>query len=648
MALNIRRSRAAVVALTAAMAVVSLGPAFPAVAAGYTATAGPWSTPVALTGAGGRQSLIDVKVAGDGTAFALWRDQAADAATWELRVAVKPAESGTWTPAHTLLTDTGKNAEALLAVTADGHGVVTWRTGDGTDVVAVAATWDPAAGQWSDPATLATWHGLDMSTPRLAAAADGTLTAVWDQGDGLRNYQLMASTRAPGAQAWSAPKPLGSVSTASVQDIALAVAPDGAATAGWEEYDQFTGERIIRTSTRPSANGTWSGAAVLPGSGSPSGDVQVTMDAKDSTTVMWGNGGDLKSTTRTSPTGSWSAPQIAVADIEDGDNSGPLTAPNGDITYVWTHWSAGAGTPIVQAVTRTAGTRTWSAPKTLSTGYVEGQVSASIGADGTVHVVWPQTPSINNGNDHYLQWAVRVNGTWSKAATLDSTPVADVPDDDALTGEVAAGPDGRATVVWRKATYESSGRTSQMWAQSQTLLAKPQITAKAAVSGTARAGSRLTCSAAWSGYHATAAWSWLRDGKVVSGATGKTWTLTSADYQHKVACRITVGNGAGSVNSTSPALAVTVGPALKATAVPSVRGTAKVGYKLTAVHGTWSPAATSYSYRWKRNGASISGATKSTYVAAKADRGKKITVTVIAHRTGWTSGSATTRPVTVR
>jgi hypothetical protein len=306
--------------------------------------------------------------------------------------------------------------------------------------------------------------------------------------------------------------------------------------------------------------------------------------------------------------------------------------------------------PIVQAVTRSASTGAWSAPKTLSTGYVNWQVDASIGADGTVQVVWPQTPSIDNGNDHYLEWAVRVGGTWSKATALNATPVADVPDMDALTGEVAAGPDGRATVLGRTAVYApgSSDRyTSQVWSRSQTLLTKPQITSKATVSGTARTGSKLTCSAGWSGYNTTVAWSWLRDGKVISGATSKTHTLTSDDYTHKVSCKVTVSNGAGSVNSASPAVTVAVGSSLKATKAASISGTAKVGYRLTAAHGTWSPTATSYSYSWKRNGKTITGATKSTYVLVKADKGQKITVTVTAHRYGWTNGSSTTASVTV-
>ncbi|MFK0151426.1 hypothetical protein ACIQVK_04985 [Streptomyces sp. NPDC090493] len=658
MALSIPRPRVVVAACAVATAAaLAVGTALPATAAGYPASAGPFGAAVGLTGTDGRQSLIDVKVAGNGTAFALWRNQAAGASTWDVQAAVRPAGSDTWSAPHTLFTSTDASAAAELTVTADGHAETAWRTGTYTDgsLALVSAGWNPATGLWSDPVTLTSYAGLDLAMPQLAAAADGTVTAVWTEGDGYSEYEAMTATLTPGAAAWSAPERLGSFSSGYIGQISLAVAPDGAATTVWDAWDRTTDSNVDSIVTRTTAGGDWSSPAALPGADGQSTDVQVSMAAGGATTVLWQgatNGVEtLKSRTRPTPTGNWGAVQTAVPVLQANDDSGPLTAPNGDVTYVWAGWSGSAGVPIVQTVTRSASTGAWSAPKTLSTGYVDWQVDASIGADGTVQVVWPQTPGIDNGDDHYLEWAVRTGGTWSKATALDATPVADVPDMDALTGEVAAGPDGRATVLARTAVYApgTAGRyTSQVWSRSQTLLAKPAVTKKAAITGTARSGSKLTCSATWSGYNATATWSWLRDGRAISGATAATRTLTSDDYTHKISCKVTVRNGAGSVDSTSPAVTAAVGPALKATQAPSRSGTATVGHKLTAAHGTWSPAATSYSYSWKRGGKAISGATKSTYVLVKADKGQKITVTVTAHRHGWTNGSATTAPVTVR
>ena len=655
---RIRRPRTAALVLTTAVAAVTaLAPAIPAAAAGYTTAAGPWSAATALTGADGRQTLIDVKTAGDGTTFALWRDRAADGTHWDYDVAVKAAGSDAWGASHTLATGRESTSPAVLTVTPTGQAVVTWVEGgdvDG-DLAAVAATWTPAEGSWSEPIPITSYpNGTYLGLPRLASAADGTLTAVWQQGE-YDDYKVMTATRASGATTWSTAQPLASVTTGSVYDLAVAVAPDGSATVVWDVYDQVTdgNPHAVFTATRATAGGSWSDAAVLPGVGHTDGVVQVTSDAKGATTVLWrganttGTGTDLNSVTRASPSASWGDVQTAVASFDYRDGSDPLAAPNGDLTYVWVGWSSTDGEPVVRSVTRSASTGTWSVPKTLSTGYVTWDVDASIGADGTVQVVWPQTPSIDNGNDHYLQWAVRADGAWSRATALNSEPVADVSSTEALSGEIAAGPDGRATVLARKAVG-SGDYTSQVSAQWQTLLTKPAITSKARLSGTVRTGSKVTCDAAWTGTGAKVAWSWLRDGTVVSGATGKTRTLTASDYKHKVSCRATVTNNSGSARSTSATVTVAVGPALKTTKAATITGTAKVGSKLTVAHGTWSPTATSYTYVWKRDGKTVTGATKSTYVPVKADKGHKITAKVTAKRYGWTNGSATTAAVTVR
>ncbi|MDN5717151.1 MAG: hypothetical protein L0G89_07930 [Janibacter sp.] len=77
------------------------------------------------------------------------------------------------------------------------------------------------------------------------------------------------------------------------------------------------------------------------------------------------------------------------------------------------------------------------------------------------------------------------------------------------------------------------------------------------------------------------------------------------------------------------------------TSSPTITGTKGVGKTLTASKGTWSPTPSSYTYRWRRNGANISGATRSTYVPTQSDAGRYLTVTVTAKRTGYTSKSAT-------
>ncbi|MFD7325431.1 hypothetical protein ACFV9D_30805 [Streptomyces sp. NPDC059875] len=91
----------------------------------------------------------------------------------------------------------------------------------------------------------------------------------------------------------------------------------------------------------------------------------------------------------------------------------------------------------------------------------------------------------------------------------------------------------------------------------------------------------------------------------------------------------------------------TVDAPIRSTAAPALTGTVAVGAKVTAGNGSWSVTPTSYTYQWKANGVAIPGATGAGYTLPASALGKKITVTVTAHRTGHLSGSATTTAVAV-
>jgi hypothetical protein len=82
--------------------------------------------------------------------------------------------------------------------------------------------------------------------------------------------------------------------------------------------------------------------------------------------------------------------------------------------------------------------------------------------------------------------------------------------------------------------------------------------------------------------------------------------------------------------------------ALQVTAGPSITGTAQVGQTLTA-SSTWTNSPT-LARQWYADGAIISGATSTTYVPVSGDIGKKITVTVTASKTGFSTVTATSAP----
>ena len=86
----------------------------------------------------------------------------------------------------------------------------------------------------------------------------------------------------------------------------------------------------------------------------------------------------------------------------------------------------------------------------------------------------------------------------------------------------------------------------------------PVNTALPTISGTPQVGSVLTASnGTWTGTPApTFAREWLRDGAVIPGATGLTYTPVVADEGTALSVRVTATNSAGSVPATSAATAL--------------------------------------------------------------------------------------------
>jgi hypothetical protein len=75
----------------------------------------------------------------------------------------------------------------------------------------------------------------------------------------------------------------------------------------------------------------------------------------------------------------------------------------------------------------------------------------------------------------------------------------------------------------------------------------------------------------------------------------------------------------------------TTGTAPENTVLPVISGTLEVGQTLTTTNGTWLYTPTSYTYQWKDDGATIVGATNSTYQLTASEVGATITVVVTAH-----------------
>jgi len=126
-----------------------------------------------------------------------------------------------------------------------------------------------------------------------------------------------------------------------------------------------------------------------------------------------------------------------------------------------------------------------------------------------------------------------------------------------------------------------------------------------------------------------------------------TTTLTGIAPNTTYHCRLVAQNSQGTSYGYDFTFTTLLAPP-SATTPPSITGTAKQGYTFTANPGSWSPAASSYTYQWQRNTGSgfkaIAGATAQTFTPGTPDLNASIDVVVTATNSGG-SGSATSAAV---
>lgn len=192
-----------------------------------------------------------------------------------------------------------------------------------------------------------------------------------------------------------------------------------------------------------------------------------------------------------------------------------------------------------------------------------------------------------------------------------------------------------------------------------TASAPPTRVSDPVVSGSPVAEQTLTStSGGWAGTAPiTFAYQWVRCGsgggasdgsncQFVSGATGSSYKLGSADVGFRMRVRVTASNSAGSLtiasNATSTVQASAASGPPRSTREPSIAGTTTQGQTLTASGGDWVGAAPiTYAYQWVRCGTDggradgsncpvIGGATTTRYTLTSSDVGHRLRVRVTA------------------
>jgi hypothetical protein len=181
-------------------------------------------------------------------------------------------------------------------------------------------------------------------------------------------------------------------------------------------------------------------------------------------------------------------------------------------------------------------------------------------------------------------------------------------------------------------------------------LPTPGNTTQPGVTGTPAVSHTLTSSTgSWNGAPTGYSFQWQRCSASgtncanIAGATGSTYTLTSADGGLSVRSTVSATN----VNGASPYAGSPVDvivPVPAATAAPEVSGLAGVGKHLFTTDGSWDTSAT-FAYQWQRCAADgsacvpIAGATAATYALVAADAGHVLKAVVAATNVAGTTSA---------
>jgi hypothetical protein len=159
------------------------------------------------------------------------------------------------------------------------------------------------------------------------------------------------------------------------------------------------------------------------------------------------------------------------------------------------------------------------------------------------------------------------------------------------------------------------------------------------LTGTPAVGATLTVvPGTWTPAPGSRRYEWLRDGEDDVLSRAASYLVSPDDLGHTLVVveRVTFGAQQDDSSYQTPVV-VAAGPAVAALTAPAatVSGTRKVGRTLRVTLSGGTPGA-STAIQWLRDGSPIHGATSATYVPAKADGGRSITVRTTSTSAGLT------------
>lgn len=148
----------------------------------------------------------------------------------------------------------------------------------------------------------------------------------------------------------------------------------------------------------------------------------------------------------------------------------------------------------------------------------------------------------------------------------------------------------------------------------------------------------------WSAADTSFGYQWQSNGAAVRGATSREYSPTPGDLGQRLSVRVTATREGYATRTVASSVTEVVLPGTLAAAAPGIVGSAVVGETLTAEVAAWKPRTPKLSFRWKRDGRTIAGATTAEYRLVAADAGKRLTVTVRGALKGYSPAGRSSAP----
>lgn len=242
-----------------------------------------------------------------------------------------------------------------------------------------AAVLPATAGAWSVPARLSVLGPVSttfVGYQQAGVDGRGDQTALWTEQDGFEPQAVGVSSRLASGGGWSAPAML-TTSPMRAQGAQLAVAPSGRAVAVWQQNSQLGSAILVipsqvMVSVRESASGSWSTPVALSTADQVAAAPSVAVSARGAFVVGWSyvltsnaNSGGIATATLAAGSSSWSAPITVTTGRTVGTVSVAVDS-RGNATAAW--GEGGGGTAIhpipahVLASTLAAGAGRWGKP----------------------------------------------------------------------------------------------------------------------------------------------------------------------------------------------------------------------------------------------------------------------------------------------